>query len=159
MSNIYVKIDTIPGDSRQAGYEDQIACESLEHGIDLQVVQYGSARVEGASVHSNFELTHKPDKASPLLRLSAAAATQLGTVVVTRTRKVGESTEPAEIFTLENARVALVEMMTPVNNDGTAVQYPLESFHLEYESIGWDYKYRKDGEPKASVFRSYNRLD
>ena len=47
MSNIYVNIGTIAGDSTQIGFEGQIACEALQHGIDLQVVQYGASRVGG----------------------------------------------------------------------------------------------------------------
>ena len=157
MSNIYVNIGTIAGDSTQIGFEGQIACEALQHGIDLQVVQYGASRVEGASVHANFELIHKPDRASPLLRAAAAAGSALGNVVVTRTRRVGEGTVPAEVIILGNARVSLVEMQTPVNStDGNAAEIPVEAFHLEYESIAWDYKFYKDGALDSNVMRQYS---
>ena len=156
MSNIFVAIDDIPGDATTAGHEGQIQCDALEHGIDLQVEMSGSARVEGRSVHANFELFHKPDKASPLLRAFAAAGKALGGVKVTRTRQVGEATVPAEIFMLKNARVVYVDMWTPINGDGTAAQFPVECFHLEYEEIGWDYKHYVDGVFNANIFKYYS---
>ena len=108
-------------------------------------------------MHANFELIHTPDRASPLLRAAAAASSSLGNVVVTRTRRVGEATVPAEVFTLGNARVSLVEMQTPVNNnDGNPAEIPVEAFHLEYESISWDYKFYKDGGLDSNVMRQYS---
>ena len=157
MSNIVVKIPEIEGEATLLSYEGQIQCHAMQHGIDLPVVKSAASRTEGASMHSSIALTHNIDKASPGLRLHACQTTNLGKVVITRFRMVGQESKPAEIVTLGNAEVVAVYLDTPVNEDGTgADERPIETFLLDYEEIKWEFKHYKNGIEQGTVGGSYS---
>lgn len=157
MSNILVKIPGIEGESTFSGYERQIQCDGMQHGIDLPVVASGTSRTEGASIHGSIVLTHNIDKATPGLRLNTAQSTNLSEVVITRFRMVGQSAKPAEIITLGNAELVAVYLDTPLNADASGPdEMPKEVFLLDYEEIKWEYKYYRDGTERGTVIGSYS---
>ena len=152
MAEYMVKINSIPGESELAGYEEQIECGSMHHAIDLPVVATGATRTEGASRHGAIELTHSIDKATPLLRHAASAGTNLGQVVITRMRMIGGSSKLAETITLANTYVVRVDTDTTLDAaQQRPAEEPTEAFSLDYSEIKWETKWYVDGLEKATV--------
>ena len=156
MSNILVKIPGIEGEATLPGYEGQIQCQAMQHGIDLPVVSQGAARTEGASIHASIMLVHEIDKSTPLLRLQTAQTTNLASVVITRMRMVGQEPKPAEIITLGTAELVSVYLETPLGQDGRPADMPVEVFVIDYEEIKWEYKYYVGGVEDSTVAGSYS---
>jgi len=66
-TRIYLKLDDVKGQSRDAGFEDLIECESASEGVS-QNGYFAGGQLTGASVSvSEFTLSKKLDKTSPLL--------------------------------------------------------------------------------------------
>lgn len=156
MSNILVSIPGIQGEATLPGYEGQIACVAMQHGIDLPVISQGKARTEGASLHGSITLTHSLDAATPLLRLQTAQTTNLPTVVITRIRMVGTTPQPADIITLGRAELVAVYLETNLAPNGGPADMPLETFLIDYEEIKWEYKYYVAGTEDSTVMGSYS---
>ena len=160
MSKIMVSIASIEGESAQAGYENQIECDGMQHGIDMQVVSAGSTRIEGASIHGCITLRHQIDKATPKLRLAATKSSVLGNVTISRLR--GASAEAAEIITITSTQVAEIFVVTPVSGSGgtagevVPAALPYEVFKLDYDEIRWEYRHSVDGVVASTVSGSYS---
>lgn len=152
MSDILVQINGIGGESQMAGYEKQIECMAMRHVIDLPVVSRGAARVEGTSRHGAIALEHTLDVASPALRLSLAAGTNLGDVVITRLSMVGGQANAVETVHLSNVYVVRVDVDTPLNTaTGRPAEDLIEVFELEYSDIRWQSKLITDGVERSAV--------
>lgn len=162
MSDIMVKIGSIQGESTlksgALNFEKQIECDSMRHAIQLPVVAQGSARLEGASHHGAIELSHSIDAASPGLRYAASAGQNLGTVTITRLRTIAGELKEAEIINLGNAYVVRVDADFPVDSQtNVPMEDPVETFHLEYSEIKWEYKtYSVDGKAGGTVTGSFS---
>ena len=129
------------GTGDYAGY---VACDAMRHGIDLMVLQKGTStgdnptRVEGYSVHGDFQLTKDFDKASPALRAACAASTALGEVVIKRVVRGNDADAVVEEITLGNTKIASVGMYTPPLESGNGMENSLrEVVTLEYDTIKW----------------------
>ena len=144
MARIMVNMgSSIVGDGT-GDFANHVTCESLRHGMDLMVLQDGTStgenptRIEGHSVHGDFELVKEFDKASPVLRAACAASTALGEVVVKRVVRVNGTDTVTETITLGNAKIASVYMHTPPLADGSGMQNSMhETVTLEYDTITW----------------------
>ena len=149
MSDIFVNISGIPGEATDTGYAAQIKCDSMRHAVAHTIRSVGARKV-GNSRHGAIELTHKIDKASPLLRIAAADANNKGTVTITRTGSSGVM----ETITLTNVYVVRVSVDTPVHPDTLIPdkQDPIETFALEYDRITWEYHwYNSAGVDQGAV--------
>lgn len=140
MSNIYVKIAGIEGESTNPEFSGQIECVAMRHSIDLPVVA-AAVRVEGTSTHGPIALSHRIDKASPILKQSVMTGANLGDVEITRMRNVGGQSRPAETIMLSNAFLVRVDVETLVDETTRELDDELlETFHLEYGEIRWSHK-------------------
>ena len=142
MSHIFVKIDNVDGNSTTTGYADQIACDAFQMGIDLPVLQSGTARTQGSSIRSGILLTHKLDKATPKLRAAAVSGSSLGDVTITVTKYENESHIAQEVITLEGTNtVDGCWLNTKPKDDGSGLTDTfLEFFAIEYTKIKWECK-------------------
>ena len=139
MSTIYVNIATIQGEASAVGYNGQIECFAMRHAIVLPVAAAAS-RTEGTSRHGPLVMLHTIDKASPLLKQAVLNGTNLGTVKVTRLRTIGNSAKVAETIELQNAYAVRVDVETMVDQATLELgDEMVESFHLEYSQIAWQY--------------------
>jgi len=150
MSNIYVKIAGVEGESGNPEYAGQIECVGIRHAVDLPVVS-AAVRVEGTSTHGPVVLSHRLDKASPALKQAALTGTNLGDVEITRMHNVGGQAKPGETIRLSNAFVVRVDVDTMVDEATRELGDELiESFHLEYSEIRWTQR-RFVGEVEAGT--------
>ena len=159
MSEIYVDISDAPGDATKEGFIGQIKCFGISHGIDLPVVQRGTARTAGSSYHGAIELVHRLDAASPKLRQLAAKGRGLGNVTVTRIRMLNGTSQAGEIISLTNCELAYLRSETRVNAARDDVDdVPLEVFGIDYEDIKWDYKIVENGQVSSNASAEFSAL-
>lgn len=140
MSTIYAKIAGVEGEAENPEFSGQIECLAMRHSIDLPVVS-AAVRVEGASTHGPIALTHRMDKASPILKQAALTGANLGEVELTRMRNIGGQARPTETVRLSNVFVVRVDVETLVDEATQELGDELaETFHLEYSDIRWSHK-------------------
>ena len=146
MSHFVVDIVDIDGEEKLAGFENQITCRAMRHGIDMPVVAKGADRTEGASVHGSIMLEHSIDLATPALREACAKGTNISDVKITRVKVVGTAAQEADIVTLKTVKLVAVYLDTPVDAEsGEPEDMPIEVFTLDYEEIKWEHKVYENG--------------
>ena len=157
MSHIIVEITDIPGEEGLTGFEGQITCRAMQHGVDMPVLAKGSDRTEGASVHASIVLEHNIDKASPLLREACARGTNISDVTITRIKVVGGTSQAADIVKLKTVKLVYVYLDTPFQEDaGEPADMPVEVFALDYEEIKWEHKVYEHGVASDTIAGSYD---
>ena len=159
MSTIVVNISSVGGEANETGYSGWIRCHGIAHGVDLPVTHAGTTRTEGMSVHGSICLTHKIDKATPLLRLKTLEGTALGRVDIKRLSMIGGTlTEVEHIALGANTKVHRIELTTPMNADGSgpADERPDERFWLDYDEIMWTSNHHVDDVSQGQSSASYN---
>ena len=158
MSVIQVSITAIPGESTRTSYVGQIECIAMRHAIDLPVIARGNQRTYGSSQHGAIEMTHRIDKASPLLRHAVSAGTNLGTVVVTKLEMISGALKPSEVITLNNVYITQVAVLTQIDpaNIGAGSTDPLEMFEMDYSRVEWVGKRYDNGVETGSVTGLWN---
>ena len=155
MSLILVNMPDVPGEAGTAGFADQIGCLAVRYALDNKVVA-ATTRTEGVSRHGPIELFHRPDKATPLLKLNASKGTNMGTVVISRVKTINKLPKAVEVLTLTNTFVVRVDLDTPVDPATGEPGEPLETFALEYDGITWAYTHYVGIESKGVTSATYN---
>ena len=142
MAHIFANITSIAGDSDVSSYADTIACDAVQFGIDLPVLQSGSARTQGSSIRTGLILTHRLDKASPKLRKAACSGNAIGDVVITVTKLEDGTYTEQEVITLDGTNtIDGCWLNTKPKTDGSGLTDTFfESFAIEYTKIKWEYK-------------------
>lgn len=154
MSRLTVAITDIEGEETLADYTGQIACSSMQHGIDLPVVASGTDRTDGASLHGAIVLEHAVDKASPALRLACAQSTNITDVKITRL--TGANNQASNITTLKTCKIIDVYLDTPIDPSGVPADMPSEFFVIDYEEIKWEHKVYVDGVASDTIAGTYD---
>ena len=155
MSLTLVNISGVPGEASTTGFENQIECLALRYALDNKVV-VAATRTEGVSRHGPIELSHRIDKATPWLKLSASKGTNMGTVDISRVRTIATVPTAVETFTLTNTFVVRVDLDTPVDSATGEPGEPLETFSLEYDAITWSYTPYVNGVSGGVTSANYN---
>ena len=150
MSDIMVSISGFEGEGGISGHDTSIRCSKMQMGVDLPVVRSGTARTGGASIHGSIRFTHPIDKASPKLRLAAARATDLGKVVISRTRSIEGAVVAIDTLSISDASVGEIGLYTPLGDGNRPADMPVEVFTLTYSEIQWNYNHY-DGATKLST--------
>ena len=162
MSRFAVDITDIDGEETLTDFADQIACNSMQHGVDLPVVAAGTDRTDGASMHGSIVLEHTIDKASPKLRLACAESTNITDVKITRLKSVAgsdgqSSLQASDITTLKTCKIINVYMDTPFDAaSGEPADMPSEFFVIDYEEIKWEHKIYSNGVLDDTISGTYD---
>ena len=140
MSNIYVKMENVPGGSGNTTYNDQIECLGLQHEFNLPVRSGANnqTRIQGHSVHSPLVLYHHVDKASPVLRDMAMSNSTSKTATITVVRNINGTNQVFGTIELAGVKVLRVDLVTLVDQaSGEPGGEVLEAFQLHYSQIQW----------------------
>lgn len=150
---IYIKIDTIPGQSTTKGFEDQITVENFSWNMS-QTTNFGSSAGGGAGRVNMGDLvfTHAVDKASPKLMTACCMGTHIASATLTCRKAGGESAVDFLKITLTDLIVSNVAPSgsnmgdTPVETIGLA----FAEYKVEYQEQ--DNKGAKKGGPVIAGF-------
>jgi type VI secretion system secreted protein Hcp len=129
MSEIYIKIDGIDGESKDAKHPGWIEALSLGYGVSQSSsMSTGGGGGVGKADFNGISFTHYLDRASPNLFKYCAAGKHIPTVEVSVCKSGGGSQEFTTI-TLTDVLVA------NVGSHGSAGSQLIETVHLFYSTI------------------------
>lgn len=140
MTDAYLKIEGIPGESTAANFKDWIEVVSYSHGVS-QPAAAAVSTAGGASVgrceHGDFMITKELDKASPILAQKCSEGAHLKEITLTLCR----STEGGQVQYMEYklSNVIISSVAVGGSNQGL----PAETVGLNYGKIEWKYTIQK----------------
>jgi type VI secretion system secreted protein Hcp len=147
--DLFLKLDGIPGDSKNAQYKDAIDVVSYSLGAESPAAMARAAAASGRATFTPLTFVHKVDKASPLLFQAAAKGNHL------------KSAELAVVAAGKGAQVILKitlgdVLVTSVQQSGAADELT-ESVALSYRTITIAYtEVGPDGRAKGAVKMSWD---
>jgi type VI secretion system secreted protein Hcp len=131
MSNIFVKIDSIKGQSTAVGFDKQIECDTFSHGVTTGTTTDVSNghRTKGRPNIHDITLSKSLDIASAPLYDACLSGKDLKMVTITNTRIDEHKMMAGWVITLDNALVSSIQ--TAGGGNGI----PSESFSLNFTKM------------------------
>jgi len=162
MSNMYLQIDGIKGDSTNAAHKDWIELESYSHGVSQPVGASWSAQGAHAgsiAQHSEFSFAKRLDSSSPTLCLYCCKGSAIKKVVFEISRPLGDQTT----FMKYTFTDCIVSGISTSGSASEADPVPMEQVSIRYSKIEWEYtptdtKGKKQSAVKASWDVSKNTV-
>jgi len=147
MSDFFLKIDGIPGESIDAVHHDEIEISSLSWGVTQAAVPGGAT---GRSVPQDVRFTAPISKASPPLFLRCATG-QLIKEVILSGRKPGRG--EVEYLKVRFSDVLVTQYESRVlDKTDTTLGSPMDSVSLNYSRVEYEYRPQgPDGSPLAAI--------
>lgn len=148
-ADVLMKVDGVPGDAGQRGFEGQIMLTGASMNISSYVMPDPDGLVE--SVRSTnvgpIFINKAPDRASPRLMMSAVEGAPLGTIEITFTSspRAGLPQSVEGKWILEGAEVRSFNVFPDAAN-GNA---PTETVEISYSSMRYQY-FGKDAKGQRS---------
>lgn len=134
----FLKIDGIPGESKDSKHQDWIEVTSFSHQIEQPASSTasssGGATAERVN-HGLFHIVHAMDKASPKLYEHCCTGKHIKEVVIELCRAGGDKVRYAEIR-MEQVIVSKVQM-------AGGGEFPAEIVSFSYGKINWTYTQQK----------------
>jgi type VI secretion system secreted protein Hcp len=146
MAGYFLKVDGIPGESKDAKHKDEIDVLAFSWGVG----QAGSASTGGGggagkAVFDDLLVVARTSKASPLLWLACASGTHIKTAVLTG-RKAGKASQEFLTIVITDVLVSSYEV------DGSDDDPPLDQASFSYGKIETHYTPAdKTGKPQPPV--------
>jgi type VI secretion system Hcp family effector len=148
-ADVFMKVDGVPGDAGQRGFEGQI----MLTGASMNISNYSMPDPDGLveSIRTTdvgpIFINKAPDRASPRLMMSAVEGAPLGTVEITFTSsaRVGQPQSVEGRWILEGAEVRSFNVF-PDTNNGNATT---ETVEISYSSMRYQY-FGKDAKGQRS---------
>jgi type VI secretion system secreted protein Hcp len=156
----FLKIDGIPGESKDAKHKDEIEVDSIKWGAE-QPTSMGSSGLGGGGVGKakieEFQFVMKLSKASPKLFLAVAQGTHIGKAVVTA-RKAGGRQEEFLVYTFKDVMVSKYQIIPTI--PGKSWNVHMEEVALGFAEVEIEYKEQKaDGLVGPSTKIKFNLKD
>ena len=140
---IYMKIDSIPGESQSSKHKDEIEVSSFQWGLS-RPVDLTTGQTTGKVKFNEFTIKKTIDKASPLFFQAAAEGTHIKTVIVYLNRG-GAQQQDYMTITLSDVLVSGYSLSSGGDN-------PTESISFNYTKIEMSYSPAKpDGTLGAPI--------
>ena len=137
----FLKIDGIPGESTDDKHKDWIEIGSFSHKIE-QPAQATASSAGGATAervnHSQYEITHFLDKASPKIYEACCTGKHIKDVTIELFRPGGDKVKSMEIK-MEQVLISQVVPHGSANDEG----FPSELVSFSYGKIKWTYTQQK----------------
>ncbi len=140
MTDAYLKISSIPGESTAANFKDWIEVLSFAHHVS-QPAAASVSTAGGASVgrceHGDFTINKELDKASPLLAQQCSEGKHIPEVTLVLCR----STEGGQVQYMEYKLTETI--ISSVAVSGQSQGLPVETVAFNYGKIEWKYTIQK----------------
>lgn len=143
MTDAYLQIEGIPGESTSANFKDWIEVLSYSHGVS-QPAAASVSTAGGASVgrceHADFTITKELDKASPILAQKCSEGKHIGLITLVLCRSMEGGQVQYMEYKLTNSIIANVSV------GGSSGGLPTENVGFNYGKIEWKYTTQKRGD-------------
>ena len=152
MSEMFLKIDDVPGESKREGMEDTIEISSFSWGeTQSGAAQTGSGVTESGVNMQDFCFVAPVSKASPKLLVKCAGGKTIPSAEFSCRKSVGDKQDVYLKYKFTNFVIASYQMT------GADTGSPTDQFAFNFEKIEIEYKPQKDdGTLDAAVTSGYN---
>jgi type VI secretion system secreted protein Hcp len=153
MEAIFLKIDSIKGDSDVDGHKEEIELLSFSHGVAQQVTGdvSNTQRTSGRPMHQDMVVTKYVDKSSPTINQNCCEAKNLGEVVLTITRNDEGNVLEFLVYKMKDV------IISSVSTGGGGGGKPTETLSLNYSAISWTVTVqKKEGGKEGEVVGKWN---
>ena len=130
--DIFLKLQGIPGSSRDARHKDEIEVNSIQYGLNNTGTQsFGGGGGAGKVQFQDISFTKKVDKSSPALMTSCLNGARIPQAVIAL-RKAGSN--PVDFY-----KVTLSDVLVSGYSIGSGGEAPMESISLNFAKVDWEY--------------------
>lgn len=155
-ADVFLKLERVPGDAVQRGFEGQILLSGASMNVSSFVMPDPDGladQVRSTSVGPIF-LTKSPDRSSPKLMMAAVEGAPLGTVEITFTSspRAGQPQSVEARWILEGAEVRSFNVFPDMQN-GNA---PSETVEISYSSMRYQYFAKDSKGQRTGVMEEVN---
>ncbi len=150
-ADIFAKIGDIKGESLDAKHKDEVEVLSWSWGVSRAAgATAGSGAAAGKASFNDFVITHRIDKASPLLFKACATGEHIKEATIT-VRKAGSKAQQ-EYLIVKMSDVVVGNVDQSGSDAGAA-----ETVSLVFAKVEYEYKPKKaDGSLDAGVFFKFD---
>ena len=151
-TDIFARIGDIKGESADDRHKDEIGVLSWSWGVSQSApTAGGSGAAAGKVAFTDFNFTHRIDKASPVLMRACATEQHLKDATITM-RKAGKGQQEYLIIKLTDVLVTNVQLVAAGDDAATA-----ENVALRFGKVELAYKPQKpDGSLDADVLFKFD---
>ncbi len=147
----FLKIDSIPGEAADAKHAEWIEVQSFSHGISqpstVLGISGGAVSAE-KSVHEDFVIVKRMDRASPKLYLACCTGQRLSEVTMEIARAEGDQQKYFEYLLTD----VIISSTSPQGSTQSGDDRPLEEVSFNYGKIQWTYSPTDDtGAPSGDI--------
>jgi len=133
---MFLKIEGIPGESKDQNHKDWIDVLSFSKSVSRPIEPGAGGRAGGqAAEASDLALSKYIDKSSPKLALACCEGGHIPEVTLELINTRGGNKTPYMVYKLHNVLVTSYS----VSGDTSGNPLPTEEITLNYESIEWTY--------------------
>jgi type VI secretion system secreted protein Hcp len=139
MSDIYMQIDGLKGESTDSEHKDWIELLSFNHSISQPASASASTAgggTTGRSQHSDYSITKYVDLASPKLYEFASSGKHIKNVTIEMLRASGDKRVKYMLVVMEQV---VISHVAPAGGG----DFPSESVSFNYGTIKWTYTQQK----------------
>jgi type VI secretion system secreted protein Hcp len=150
-SDIFAKIGDIKGESLDSKHKDEIEVLSWSWGVSNSgSMAHGGGGGEGKANFQELSLTHKIDKATPVLLKGCATGVHIKEATISH-RKAGKGQQEFLIIKMSDV------IITSVSHGDSAGGDSMESVSLAFSKVDLEYKPQKaDGSYDAGIHFKYD---
>ena len=143
----FLKLDGIPGESRDAKHKGEIDLEAFSWGATNQGPHGGGGGGSGKVAMQDFHFTTRVNKASPLLFLSCATGKHIKQAILTA-RKAGKGQQEFLVFKFTDVLISSYQ----VGGSEAAPETPMDQISFNFGQIQYEYREEKaDGSLDAPI--------
>jgi type VI secretion system secreted protein Hcp len=152
MADIFAKLGDIKGESLDSKHKEEVEVLSWSWGVNQTgTMAHGGGGGEGKAAFSDFNFTHRIDKASPLLLKACATGEHIKEATITL-RKAGKGQQEFLIIKMNDVLITAVNMSAAGDADSMA-----ENVGLQFAKVDLEYKPQKaDGSLDAGLHFKYD---
>jgi type VI secretion system secreted protein Hcp len=152
MGDIFAKIGDIKGESLDSKHKDEVEVLSWSWGVSQSGnTQAGGGGGEGKASFSDFNFTHRVDKASPSLLKACATGEHIKEATITE-RKAGKGQQEFLVIKMNDVIITGVSMSGAGDADSMA-----ENVAFQFAKVDLEYKPQKaDGSLDAGIHFKYD---
>lgn len=165
VTDFFIKIEGVDGESNEKNHSKWIELISFSHGSVQNVAVGRAAEVSGRGQFTPFSFIHLVDKATPKLQQYCMTGQKINKVEFQACRSIGGSQVPVYEITLENVKIAKAEVQTieqdTSSNTGDKAYQAVEKIEMIAAKQTWKVTpiktdNTKDGAVEASFDQSTN---
>ena len=135
--DVHLKIDTIEGESKEKGFENQIQCLSWSWGASQEAsASHGGGMGSGKVNFNDFHFTMVMCKATPKLLLHTATGQHLASGLLTL-RKAGQNAEQQKFCEIKFTELMISSYQTGGGEASTGL--PVESISFNFSKVEFEY--------------------